>query len=79
MKERLKTLKPYITNVLLVVLIFLLTLMICDVSPFGDTILGKSDAVAQYKPMLYNYIMNIKNGTFELYSFNNGYDIITNN
>lgn len=72
MKERLKTLKPYITNVLLVVSIFLLTLMICDVSPFGDTILGKSDAVAQYKPMLYNYIMNIKNGTFELYSFNNG-------
>lgn len=72
MKERIKKLKPYLVNILLVTIIFLLALIICDISPFGNMILGKSDAVAQYKPMLYNYIMNIKHGTLELYSFTNG-------
>ena len=72
MKNKLNKIKPYLINIILVTTIFLATLIICDISPFGDNILGKSDAIAQYKPMLYNYIMNIKNGTLELYSFNNG-------
>lgn len=61
----------YIFNAILVILIFIIALIITKTSPFGDNVLGKSDAIAQYKPMLYNFIMKIKSGTLELYSFNN--------
>lgn len=67
-----KQLKPYIINTLTIIAIFILTLIITKTSPFGTQAIGKSDAIAQYKPMLYNFIMSLKNGILELYSFNNG-------
>ena len=72
MTKIINKIKPYLINSLLAIGILLISLLICDVSPFGDNILGKSDAIAQYKPMLYNYIMNLKNGTLDIYSFTNG-------
>lgn len=71
-KKIINKIKPYLINSLLAISIILITLIICDISPFGNNILGKSDAIAQYKPMLYNYIMNLKNGTLDIYSFTNG-------
>lgn len=76
MKDRLsKIVKSnifnYIFNIILIISIFLLVLIIKDISPFGDKLLGKGDALVQYKPMLYDFIMGIKTGTLEAYSFNN--------
>jgi len=76
MKDRLsKIVKSnifnYIFNIILIISIFLLVLIIKDISPFGDKLLGKGDALVQYKPMLYDFIMGIKKGTLEAYSFNN--------
>lgn len=76
MKERLKKILEskitwYVLNAILVVAVFIIALVLTKTSPFGNNILGKSDAINQYKPMLYNFIMKIKSGTLELYSFNN--------
>lgn len=70
--KKIKQLKPYIINTITIVAIFILTLIITKTSPFGTQAIGKSDAIAQYKPMLYNFIMSLKNGILESYSFNNG-------
>ena len=51
----MKKIKPYLVNTLIVVVIFLSVLMLSHISPFGNYIIGKSDAIAQYKPMLYNF------------------------
>ncbi len=70
--KKIKQLKPYIINTITIIAIFIITLIITKTSPFGTQAIGKSDAIAQYKPMLYNFIMSLKNGVLELYSFNNG-------
>ncbi len=69
---KLKKIFPYIINILLVLSIFIITLIITKTYPFGDYTIGKSDAIIQYKPMLYNFIMAIKTHTISSYSFNNG-------
>lgn len=69
---KLKKIFPYILNILLVLSIFIITLIITKTYPFGDYTIGKSDAIIQYKPMLYNFIMSIKTHTISAYSFNNG-------
>lgn len=69
---KLKKILPYIINILLVISIFIITMLITKTYPFGNNILGKSDAIVQFKPMLYNFIMSIKTHTIGSYSFNNG-------
>ncbi len=68
----IKKIKPYLINGLSVILIFLIILFLSKTYPFGNTILGKIDAIAQFKPMLYNFIMNIKIGNLHPFYFNNG-------
>ncbi len=63
---------PYIINIAIVITIFIGVLIISKTSPFGNNVLGKSDSIAQYKPMLFNFITNLKKGSLDLFSFNNG-------
>lgn len=72
MKNKLKRIIPYIINTLISLSIFLLILIITNTSPFGGHILGKSDAIVQFKPMLFDFIMGLKTNTLEVFSFNNG-------
>ena len=44
---------------------------------YGNYILGKSDAIIQYKPMLYDFITKLREGTLLSYSFNNGLGLPT--
>lgn len=67
-----KKILPYLFNTILVISIFILTLIITKTIPFGTNTLGKGDAIVQYKPMLYNFIMSIKTNTLSSFSFNNG-------
>ena len=70
--KKIQKLKPYIVNTIIILAIFITTLILTKISPFGNNIIGKSDAIAQYKPMLYNFLTSLKNGILEIYSFNNG-------
>ena len=70
--KNIKKFLPYLINASICIAIFLISLYICDIFPFGDITIGKSDALVQFKPMLYNFIMELKTKTIELYSFNNG-------
>ncbi len=73
MKYKLKNIMPYLVNGLIVTGIFCLILFISQSFPFGQKLtLGKSDAIFQYKPMLYNFIMRLKTGTLYPFTFNNG-------
>jgi molecular chaperone Hsp33 len=58
--KKIKKLTPYIINILLVLSIFIITSIITKTSPFGPDTLGKSDAIVQFKPMLYDFIMGLK-------------------
>lgn len=71
MKKIKKTI-PYIINILLCILIFLISLKISNSYPFGNLTIGKYDTITQFKPMLYNWITCLKEGILESYSFNNG-------
>ncbi len=68
----MKKIKPYLVNSIIVLGIFLISLCIAKIYPFGDFLLGRSDSFAQYKPMLFNFIMSMKKGVLAIYSFNNG-------
>ncbi len=68
----LKNKKIYFINVVLAILVFLIALYFNKISPFGNMMIGKSDASVQFKPMIYNLIMKMKTGTLLNYSFNNG-------
>ena len=71
--NKLKQCLPYYINSLIIVIIFCLILAISHSYPFDTKLtIGKVDAIAQYKPMLYNFIMHLKTHTLELFSFNNG-------
>ncbi len=70
--KKLTTLKPYIINTLIAILIFYLTLIINDIAPFGKYDLAQYEAFYQYKPMLFNFIRKIQDGTLLNYSFLNG-------
>ncbi|MBQ8659257.1 MAG: YfhO family protein [Bacilli bacterium] len=72
MKNILKKTIPYIINMLIITCIFLLTLKINNIYPLGNINFDIYDATVQYKPMLYNFIMGIKTGTIESYSFITG-------
>ncbi len=50
----------------------MIALLLRHISPFGDTSLKINDGVFQYKPMLYDFIKKIQEGTLLNYSFNNG-------
>jgi len=69
---KMKKYKIYIINTILVISIFIGILVISHTSPFGSYALGESDAIVQYKPFLYHFIQNIKNGTLKSFNFNNG-------
>ena len=71
-KNILKNIHPYIINIVIISLILLLTLIISNTSPFGTKLLGKSSAITQFKPMLYDFIIGIKTNSLESFSFNNG-------
>ncbi len=72
MKRQYKKILPYLITILIVMGIFLITLKINDFYPFGKYDIAKYDAYYQYKPMLYNFIMNIKKGTLSSFSFLSG-------
>lgn len=68
----MKKIKEYLINLLIILSIFLLVLIINKISPFGNMVFAKSDAIVEFKPMLFNFITKLKNGTLLNYSFNNG-------
>lgn len=70
--KTIKKMVPYLVAVLLVLMIFMGSLAIEGIWPFGEFTIGKSDAIVQFKPMLFNFIMKIKHGILGTYSFNNG-------
>ncbi len=70
-KEKKSSLNVYIINILITLTIFLITLIINDVAPFGNKDLAINDAYYQYKPMLFNFIKSIQEGTLSTYSFTN--------
>lgn len=72
MKNKLKKLIPYIINISITLCIFIIVLLITNTSPFGTDVLGKSDGIVIFKPMLYDFIMGLKTNTLEVFSFNNG-------
>lgn len=71
MKKFLKDNKIYFINTFIIIAIFILSLIINKITPFGNNILGKSDAIYQLKPMLYDFITKLRTGTLLNYSFNN--------
>ena len=64
--------KTYILTILINLFIFYFAIIYIKKSPLGNHVLGISDGIAQFKPMIYDLIMKIKTGTLEMYSFNNG-------
>ncbi len=62
----------YLINILITVAIFLGIIIINRLSPFGNRMLSRSDAIVMFKPMLYNFIMKLKTGTLLNFTFNNG-------
>ena len=68
----MKNIKIYLRNIFLVLFIFLFTLIFSKTSPFGKGILGLSDGISQFKPMLFDFITKFKLGILESYTFNNG-------
>ena len=64
---------PYFINSLIIAIILCLIFFISQSNPFGNKyILGKGDAIFQFKPMLYNFISRLKTNTLYMYTFNNG-------
>ena len=63
--------KIYIINTLFTLLIIGIGFKINKIFPFGNDFFGKSDGIHQFQPMIYDFIMKIKTGTFSIYSFNN--------
>ncbi len=72
MKRFIKEKKIYFINAFFVLGIFITALIINHISPFGNNILGKSDAISQFKPMLFDFITKLKDGHLLSYSFSNG-------
>lgn len=70
--NKIKELIPYIINTLIILTIFFIVLKLNSFYPLGNINLDKYDAFYQYKPMLYNFITSIKNGTILSFNFLNG-------
>lgn len=70
--KKVKKIIPYLINTTIVLTIFLIVLKINNIYPFGNFELARYDAYFQYKPMLYNFITSIKNGTISSFNFLNG-------
>lgn len=70
--KKIKKIIPYLINSLLTLFIFLIVLKISKIYPFGNKDIAVYDAYYQYKPMLYNFITSIKNGTILSFNFLNG-------
>ena len=71
-KSNLKNLVFYFIVAVLVSFIFFLSLRIMNVFPFGNIELAKCDGLYQYKAILYNFVMSIKEGTIKSFNFFNG-------
>ena len=50
--------KMYIINTLIILITFITVLIISHMSPFGNSSLGKSDAIVIFKPMLFDFGLN---------------------
>jgi len=72
MNRKIKNIFVYIFTIILVSFIFLFSLKLKNIFPFGNIDLAKYDAYYQYKPMLYQFILSIKNGTLTSFQFLNG-------
>lgn len=70
---KLKKIKPYVINSAIILSLFLITLVVNKLYPFGDFSLARFDAYHQYQPFLYNFITNIKEGTLLKYTFITGF------
>ena len=69
--KTLKKISPYIICSIIVIVIFLTTLKLNNSYPFGPYDIAKFDAIHQYKTMLYNFLMKIKENILLPYSINN--------
>lgn len=69
----MKKLKPYIINTCIIAILLIIALAINNLYPFGNKTLTLYDATSQYQPMLYNFIMKIKEGILLNYTFNTGF------
>ena len=69
----MKKLKPYIINTCIIATLLIIALAINNLYPFGNKTLTLYDATSQYQPMLYNFIMKIKEGILLNYTFNTGF------
>lgn len=67
--KKLNNIKEYIKNIFIVLTIIFICLFIQKIYPFSSTDQAIYDANFQYKPMLYNFITAIKNGTLETFNF----------
>ena len=72
MKKFFKDKQMYIINTIITISVFIIVLLLNHISPFGNNLLGKSDDIVIFKPMLYNFITKLKSGTLLSYSFSNG-------
>ncbi len=72
MRKFFKDKKIYFINSIIVLSLFILTLLINKISPFGNNMLSKSDSIVIFKPMLYDFITKLRSGTLLAFSFNNG-------
>ena len=72
MFKSIKKYRIYVINIFLAISIFLFYCAITKTYPFGPRVLGVSDGIAQFKPMIFDIFSKIKMGTMGTYSFNNG-------
>ncbi len=68
----IKKIFVYIFVIFIVSFIFFLSLKIRSIYPFGDIDFSKCDGIYQYKPILFEFINSIKNGTIKSFNFLNG-------
>lgn len=68
-KRKFETIKPYLINSIITILLFTMALVINKVAPFGKFSLAVNDAFYQYQPMLYNFITSLKEGILSNYTF----------
>ena len=69
---RKNNIKLYLINISIVLFIFIISLYLCKIYPFGKNSIAICDGIYQFEPFLYDYIIKIKKGIFTIYSFNNG-------
>ena len=71
-KQNYRKIIPYFILTILVLGIILLSLKINKIFPFGTNEISNLDAILEYKPILYDFITSIKNGSLTSFSFSSG-------